>query len=137
MIRAVERKEDDGIPEDVRAFIIAHIASVEQLEILLFLHAHPDRVWAAADLSHELYIAEESASRRLAEFHGHKLLVRQEGHPLMYRYSPLDARMTAVIDSLAAVYQERRVRVINLIFSKPVDHIRSFADAFKFRKKND
>lgn len=136
MSREPGGNEDDGIPEDVRAFIVAHIASVEQLEILLLLRAHPERGWSPAELSRELYIAEESAARRIRDFHASGLLAQEAGRPI-YRYAPHDAHVSRVVESLAAVYQERRVRVINLIFSKPVDHIRSFADAFKFRKKND
>jgi hypothetical protein len=128
--------EEDGIPQEVRAFIEEHINSIEQLEILLFLHRHHDRSWTAAELSRELYISEESAARRLEDFAARKLVVRVEkGH--RYQSVPVTAPSYRVIGLLATAYQERRVRVVNLVFSKPVDHVRSFADAFKFRKKND
>ncbi len=35
---------------------------------------------------------------------------------------------------LAEGYAERRVTVINLLFSKPVERIRTFADAVRLRK---
>ena len=38
------------------------------------------------------------------------------------------------VAGLAREYAARRVTVIGLIFSKPVDKIRSFADAFRLRR---
>ena len=38
------------------------------------------------------------------------------------------------ISALAKAYSERHVAVFTLIFSRPVDPIQSFADAFKLRK---
>jgi hypothetical protein len=35
---------------------------------------------------------------------------------------------------LAACYRERRTTVITLIFSRPADAVRSFANAFKLKK---
>ena len=39
-----------------------------------------------------------------------------------------------LVGSLEKVYEERRVSVITLIYSKPVDKVRTFADAFRLRK---
>jgi hypothetical protein len=42
--------------------------------------------------------------------------------------------LDAAVAQLAKDYAERRVSVITLIFSKPVDKLRTFADAFRLRK---
>jgi hypothetical protein len=42
--------------------------------------------------------------------------------------------MDRAIAGLAQAYTDRRVSVITLIFSKPVDKLRSFTDAFKLRR---
>ena len=47
-----------------------------------------------------------------------------------YGPEPIDDR-----SALDRAYAERRVTVINLIFSKPIDKLRSFADAFRIKKE--
>jgi hypothetical protein len=39
------------------------------------------------------------------------------------------------VDEVAAAYPRFRVSIINLIFSKPIDKIRTFADAFRLTKE--
>jgi hypothetical protein len=43
----------------------------------------------------------------------------------------------AAVGDLAATYAERRVAVITLIASRPMDNVRAFSDAFRLRKKED
>lgn len=128
--------EEDGIPQEVKAFIEEYIGSIEQLEILLLVHNHPEQWFTPADVSRELYIAEESAARRLQDFYARKLVVRAPDKSL-YQAVAGTAPSSRTVALLATAYQERRVRVVNLIFSKPVDRVKSFADAFKFRRKNE
>jgi hypothetical protein len=129
---------DDGITEDVRAFIAEYIDSVEQLEILLLLRRTAPKEWSATAVSQELYISPESAARRLEEFHRAGICSMKQASPEpLYWYNPNLREMDMTIGRLASTYEERRVRVINLIFSRPVDHIRSFADAFRIRKNED
>jgi hypothetical protein len=54
-----------------------------------------------------------------------------------YGYAPRSAELDAAVQGLAREYALRRVTVIGLIFSNPVDKIRSFADAFRIRKDRD
>lgn len=128
---------DDGISAEVKAFIREHIASVEQLEVLLLLFRDPAKEWDAASLSKELYISPESAASRLDDFHARNLAARTGDPAPKYRYKPNGAVADRVIRDLATTYELRRVRVINEIFSNPIDNLRSFADAFKFKKNEE
>jgi hypothetical protein len=124
----------DGITEDVRQLINQHIASIEQLEVLLLLFRNQQREWDAASVSKELYTTVESIERWLAALCLSGLLAcRSEGEPL-YRYRASSAELDRAVNNLAHAYSERRVSIINLVISKPLDHLRSFADAFKFKK---
>jgi hypothetical protein len=127
----------NDLPEDVRQFIADHIESVEQLEILLLLHQHGGRVWTAESVARELRIAPLSAGERLDELARASILSRIQGSATEYRYAPGSASLQAAVSGLATAYSERRVTVINFIFSKPVDKIRTFADAFRLRKDDD
>ncbi len=125
------------LPEAVRRFIADHIDSVEQLEILLLLFHHPERSWTAEAVARELRISALSAGDRLKDMARSTLLARVQGSEGEYRYAPENQQQGVVVAGLAAAYSERRVTVINLIFSKPIDKIRTFADAFRLRRDDD
>jgi hypothetical protein len=124
------------LPEEVRRFITDHIDSVEQLEILLLLHQHPERSWTAESVARELRISALSADDRLKDMARSGLLAKVQGSEVEYRYAP-SHQLGEVVAGLATAYAERRVTVINLIFSKPIDKIRTFADAFRLRRDDD
>jgi hypothetical protein len=128
---------ESDVPEEVRRFIAHHIDSVEQLEILLLLHEQPGRDWSAEAVARELRIASESAGERLEDMVSDGLLKRREESPAEYRYAPDNMKLDDAVRGVAAGYAKRRVTVINLIYSKPIDKIRTFADAFRLRKDDD
>jgi hypothetical protein len=61
-------------------------------------------------------------------------LVAQQADPAAFRFDPRTTELAQAIEELARAYADRRVTVIGLIFAKPLDKIRSFADAFRIRK---
>ncbi|WP_211193936.1 hypothetical protein [Pyxidicoccus fallax] len=114
---------------------MAHIDSIEKLEVLLLLRARAEREWTAAEVALELRITDVSADARLADLTASGLLVCDAGRPEKFRYSPIRSEDVRSIAELAMAYAERRVSVITFIFSKPQNHVQGFADAFLFRKK--
>lgn len=124
------------MPAAVRELIQQHIDSVEQLEVLLLLHDQPDRDWSAAEVSGELRTNERSTATRLADLTARGLVAEGATREL-YRYAPRTHDLNAAVGGLAREYAVRRVSVITLIFAKPLDRIRSFADAFRFRRDSD
>lgn len=125
----------DQFPEEVRRLIIEHINSVEQLEVLLLLSGSPERGWDAEAVSKALYTQPEAAAMRLADLRVRGLLSLVEGSERLYRYHPSTPELDRLVSSLARVYRERRVAVITLIYSKPLDQVQAFADAFRLRKE--
>lgn len=122
-------------PNDTKRFLADYITSVDQLEALLLLSGQPGRAWDAADLSRELYIAPEAAAARLADLQTLGFLARTEGPVASYSYQPRTADLSRGVSQLAEVYKQRRAAVITMIYSKPLKHVQSFADAFKFWKE--
>jgi hypothetical protein len=127
---------DAVIPPRVQRFIATHIDSIEKLEVLLLLRTHADREWTARDVSLELRIAETSASARLADLAARRL-VTERGNPVAYRFGPASAEDEQDVTDLQATYATRRVSVISFIFSKPLDKVRGFADAFRLKRDKD
>lgn len=126
---------DDGIPEHVKQFLYEHISSAVQLELLLFLCNRSHEEWTASRLVKEFRVDREWLDAQLAELSEHGLLqVTKEGAERTYRYSPSTPELEKGVFGLGKAYTDRRVTVTNLIYSKPVDNIRVFADAFRFRK---
>ena len=103
---------DDGISARVKQLITEHVDSVMQLEVLLLLAGQggqPVRGWTATELAQQLRVDAAWVDTTLRS-------------------------MAATVNELAAAYADRRVTVIGLIFAKPTDKLRSFADAFRLRK---
>ncbi len=122
------------IPEDVRRFLLECIDSVEQLEVLLFLHKAPADAWSPDAVAQALYSNSSSIARRMAGLHGKKLLIRSP--PASYRYHPDTPEVDATVTRLADTYRQRRVAVITVIASKPMENVRAFSEAFRLRKKD-
>jgi len=121
----------------VQRFITTHIDSLEKLEVLLLLRSQSGREWTASSVSLELRITESSAAARLADLAERKLLVSDGGTPPVYRFSPASSEDVQAVTELAAVYGSRRVSVISFIFSRPLDKVRGFAEAFVLKKDKE
>jgi len=128
---------DSGIPDRVKAFIRDCIDSIEQLEALLLLRRTPRRPWSADAVSAELRTNADSAGRRLADLARLRLLdvvPGPDGGEPRYVYH-LDGAHDGVVADLDRAYAERRVTVVNLVIGKPLERVRTFADAFYFRSE--
>ena len=122
------------IPDIVRRFIAQHIDSAELLETLLLVHSAPEREWSPEEVARSIYTVPAGATRRLEQLVDMGLASSTGTANPAYRYAPSSASLAEQVDALAAAYRAQRVAVINLIFNKPPDPLRSFADAFKLRK---
>lgn len=126
---------DDGIPEDVRLFVAAEIHSVEQLEVLLGLHRRPSQWLTPETVAAELRTSASSVSALMSEMAKRGLLEAEDGRG--YRYRPTRPETERMVQTLDRLYGERRVTIITLIFSKPMDAVRAFSDAFRLRKDGE
>ena len=124
--------QKDDIQGELRTFVAEKIHSVAQLETLLLLLGEPQKSWTAAEASRALYISPEMAAGLLAELAARGLVsASSEG---AYRYGPTAEQMDRCVRQLAELYASRRVSIISLIHSSPVDKLRSFADAFRISR---
>ncbi|WP_163989512.1 hypothetical protein [Pyxidicoccus caerfyrddinensis] len=128
---------DAGLPPRVQRFITTHIDSLEKLEVLLLLWARTDREWTASAVSLELRITETSATARLVDLAASGLLVGNGATPPAWRFSPSHSEDAQAVTELSAVYGAKRVSVITFIFSRPLDKVRGFAEAFVLKKDKD
>ena len=118
----------------MRRFLLQCIDSVEQLEVLLLLHRAPGDAWNTEAVAQALYSNPESIARRLAGLHANGLVTPVP--PSSYRYHPKSAELADTVTLLAHTYRQRRVAVITVIASKPMENVRAFSEAFRIRKKD-
>jgi hypothetical protein len=122
-----------GITDEVEALITGHIDSVEKLEILLLLHGDRTQVWSPAIVSRELRRNPSSVARCMSQLAGASLISGSESKG--YGFPGADPAVGRTVDRLAETYAARRVAVVQLIVSNPMDSVTTFADAFRFRRK--
>ena len=123
------------IPENIRQFVHSSIDSVEQLEVLALLHDNPDKEWSIQSLSQELRSTESSVDKRLRDLVDRRVLEPIEESP--FRYRPRSPALDEMVSELVRFYRLFPFRIMDMIFSRPVNTMQSFADAFRFKKEED
>ena len=115
-------------------FMFRFCPSVACLEALLYMHAHPDRLWTPSELAGGIQpLSLDDARDLLATLYGHGFLTAVSGDG--FRYEPNSPELARETDALAKAYAEQRIVVLeHLARLAGLDPVRSFADAFVIRK---
>lgn len=123
------------IADDVRRFILASVPSVPFLEAMLLLRAGHPAAWDAGAIARRLYIPPQRAEelmRQLVEAG----VAAPDAEGRCCRWDPAP-HVAAVVDELAKVYSENLLEVTGLIHARQDRRAQQFADAFRWRKKED
>lgn len=123
---------EHDFPDELKRFVAAHVDTVEQLEVLLLMQSRPAEVWTPRRVSDELRTSPMSAAVRLERLCATGLCEEVEGEGVRLR--PADAGVVRAIQLVAAAYREKRVSLIALIYTRPSEGVRAFADAFRLKK---
>ena len=67
------------VPDDIRDFILEHIASVAQIEALLLIWATPEKRWSVTQIAARIYTGQSETAKALEGLSGSGLLDRQDG----------------------------------------------------------
>jgi hypothetical protein len=73
----------------------------------------------------------------LSELSRQGLLGQVDANPPRYRFQPTSPELRAVVDRFIASFPTFQTRIMRLIYERPVQRIKDFADAFKLRKDPD
>ena len=127
----------NDLPAEVRQLITRHLASMEQVDVLLLLAGAPEQWQSSEEISRTLRIDEKGvAPRTFDELRAASLVESDDGHPPRYRYAPANESDRAAVELLALAYNERPVTLVRAIYARPTP-AQSFADAFRLRKKEE
>jgi hypothetical protein len=121
----------EPLPPEIRQFLARHIASVEELEILLLLHRETAASWTAESVYQVIKSSRPSVQHGLDKFTAAGLLAAAPPD-----YVCQSSAATPVIAALARSYREMPVRVVEAIYQRPRDSAaQDFADAFKLKRE--
>jgi hypothetical protein len=124
-----------GLPEVVRRLVAERIDSIAQLELLLLLHGSAPAEWDAKGIAAELRLDPTWAAEELAKLCRRGLCAETAEDAGRYRFAPASPELANAVALLDASYADRRVAIVALIYGKPVEPIREFAEAFRIRKE--
>jgi predicted transcriptional regulator len=122
----------EAIPDEVSALIERFIESVEHLEILLFLFQW-EKGSSVSEIYQRIQSSPSSVGARLAQFEEAGLVWKDADG--LFRFKRTEPAVVKSVEQLAECYRTMRVRIIEAIYTRKTDAVRSFADAFKLKKK--
>jgi DNA-binding MarR family transcriptional regulator len=124
-----------GLSRDVERFLVEHVDSIAQLEILGLLYGEPETARTAAAIARVIGVDPAWAATELGRLVGRGFVApATNGGDPAYRFSARDPALRETIERVLQAFRERRVTVVDLVASKPSPHVRGFADAFRWRK---
>jgi len=116
---------------DLHDFVESSFRSVWSVELLLLLYRQP-RSWTAGELVSELRISEVVVARSIdALVAGGLVVIETDGR---VRYGLAIPDNEDLVRQLYELYQKRPAAVRKVIVQNPADQLKTFSDAFKFRK---
>jgi hypothetical protein len=119
--------------EAVLSFVKSTIKSAWPLEVLLLMRRAPGAVWTVDALVHELRASTGAVDASLASLIAAGLVATRDTG--VYTYAPRSPSLDELVAALAELYAHKPIAVMQAIFSSPTDKIRSFADAFIFKRE--
>ncbi len=126
------------LPSDVQQLLKEQIRSIEKLEILLLLRETPDHGWTANEVYEKVRSSVRSVTLTLEELARQGFLGTTGETPLTtFRFTPQTKSLKEAIEQLAHLYAERRVRIVEAIYSERVSAVDEFAKAFRLRKDSN
>lgn len=122
---------EGGLSPRVRDFVVRHITSIEQLELLILFASNPGKRWTIRQLVNEIRSSEASVSGRVRQL-VESGFVAGDNEAFGLAFSAGE-RLEAILE-LTTAYRQYHVRVVELIYSR-AGALKSFSDAFKIKPK--
>jgi hypothetical protein len=123
-----------AVPDNVRRFLTDQVGSAERLDLLLFLHRHPTRWWAAEALAAELGMPADAVQSHLEHLSARNLLDVRVAESVIYCYHPVREDLSQLVEEVSRVHYRHRDALLAVLTRRGSDSARLFADAFQLRK---
>ncbi len=119
--------DDDGVIK----FIQSNLRSIWAIELLVILR-RGRQPWALVTLETELRGSATIARKATADLV--RLGFALESSPGVWQYQPMDEARERLAAEIERLHRERPAALARAVYEGTDDAIRSFADAFRFRK---
>jgi len=120
----------------VRGFIVRHLRSLEDLQVLAVMAEVDERWWDAGAAAQEIGATPWQAANILEHLARHSLLDIRVTADVRYRFHPVDHELRAVALACVAAYRSAPIQIVHLLTSVRQRSIQDFADAFRLRRDN-
>jgi hypothetical protein len=129
--------EDAAFSDEFCLFVQSAIPAVDAAELLLVVADRPD-IWSSPRellerLKPKASMSAEDAQRHIGAFQQHGLVELDADRKVRYR--PASEELAGHVRTLAQAYEERPVTLVRVIYALRDSKIRTFADAFRLRKR--
>jgi hypothetical protein len=124
----------EPLSSPVARFIDEVVDSAETLQVLLLLRSQPGRAWTLEELAASAFSVPRSVEMRLERLRALGYAQADSSASGTVRFVPQDEAGTALLQGVEEAYRTQRVAVVNRIYARSADPLKSFADAFKFRR---
>lgn len=130
----------EPLAPELQSFLLEHVESFEQLELLLSFCREPDRERSAADLAQSLRIPVELATEALAALCRRGLLAVRGTPPGSFCYQPRETRLDELSRRLMQGYETHRLEVMRVMSANAMARVRgsalrAFTGSFLLRKE--
>lgn len=120
---------------EAEEFIERAVDTIHQLEILVLLRRSPDRFWRLEEIAAALRMTSTTVASSVSGLHANGVLAADDANPVAYRYEPRTIAVHAGVESLVVAYETDPLPVVKAVLNKPPHALRTFSDAFLFRRR--
>ncbi len=113
--------------------IAQQIRSVGHLELFLFLYENREKTWGIGHLSKEMRTNEKLVADQLNDL-ADAVIREGTNSEILVQFRFNNTEWVKAGEEITELYRTRRHSLINTIYNRPIDTIRSFAEAFKIKK---
>lgn len=122
------------LPDEVRALVQNHVASMTHLEALLLLSRAPDERFSSDAVAAAIHAGPDDAAKALRDLAASSLVAEEgEGALARFRFAPGDESRRHAAGALSEMYERFPVQVIRAVYERPTA-AQQLADAFRLRK---
>jgi hypothetical protein len=121
----------------LQRFLLEHVASYEELDVLLLLARNAGAAWTVRSVAEALGPATDDSRAALEALAAHGLLAIGP-EPATFRYAPPNDEVARAVELLETTYREQRATVAMMMSTNALERVRSsairtFAEAFRLK----
>jgi hypothetical protein len=120
--------DESLVPAPLQSLLHAHIDSIDQLEILLWLYRHSNESWSASSVASALHLptgVTEEALQVLGKGGFLGVTVAAEG--LLFFYRPASTELEELMGRLGEVYPQQRIAIMKLLTAGAISRLKARA----------